>query len=780
MNRLLIAIIFLINCYLYSNDKLDFTFGEHWEGEITSYENGSLKLKSSFTPNDLEFSLENLNSVEFSNHKILSASHKVTLINKDSLMGELIELNNDYLILNTVTSGVLKISREHIAAVDYLNKTNPLEETTELRKGWTGEISVTGEVKGTLSRVIESKKAFILSMEADLSNTGNFFINLKNRSQMNNRVTLITEIRNQKTFTSSNGIKRFQDSDGFLAITSMLVEHSRQLLGSNKYKFNSDAVKLKFYFDPKTLLIAVSVNGRELGKTKLKSSEGFEELTLSMKCYSGRPYLKNFKIETWDGYYIADVIAEENENFDNVLLKNGDMVFCTVGDIKNDLLELKTKFGKHSLSKEQVSSIFFLHQPKSNSQNDYTLQFQSGQKITGKLDRIDANFVYMSNDLFSKLKITREYCRALITNSQKIVKFKDQETFIEFGDNRVFGSVSRFLNGKLELKNRNLLNKTVFNSEMVSTIRFQNRLKRDSSDWLLHLRNGEFLPCTLKSMKSDEVNINFAGKDIVLKNLDFTHLFRIPLEKKGSLRILSPYNDAAQIPEENSKFSINFTLEQFPRENSSEKNVWFWLKIFADKSFRNCYQLRIRAQPTMQYKTYLKAEEHGEIKFLEKNNFSIKVDKEKAVFEVWVNGIKWYTFTDDKGFLANEYGMNFSTYSSFRASKLRVGAWNDGNLDTDKYVITKDWQIHKGSISEITDEKLIIEGKTIQLADIREISVGTGYSMPKKKEYQIKLCNQTVLKVDDLSIDLDIVHVLHPILGKINFRIDEIIEIKAE
>ena len=782
--RLLIVFLFSLSCFAYSQDRLIFNQGEQWDGTISSVNDKIIQLKNSLAKDDLKFKLDNLKAIEFGETKPLGGTHRVTLINGDGLSGDLEELNKEFLVLKTLCSGILQIPRKFVSVIEPQENSELIEGGISANDGWKGTISNDGSFQGSISREIDCKQPFILSAEIDLADAYSCYLMFNNvrTNTATQRFYFYTNIGASRGIVIINGQR--QVNNGELRISSNVTNHSeRASLGNASLEEGTQVINLKIFINPQESFVAVNANNNEVGKAKLSSKFDFDQLLLSLRSNGGKPFLKQFKIEKWNGKYTSYLMAEKDDKHDNILLKNGDIAYGQVSNIKENKLLFSSKLGDHKLDMELISSIILLNAKSEPVKKDHLLRLERGQKITGNLLKIENGFVYIKNDLFPNLKIKKEYCRALTNKNFEDNKNKTLQTVTHFGKNKVFGDIELLKGNKLKINNINLIDDLTFDIESVANIQFNNKTKIDDADWILDLVNRDSIPCTIKSMNSKEILVSSNSGDFKVKTSDVSRLFKRMIKPNTNSRNSSfSYSNSLMDVKLPDKSEINFTIESNQADNSNFNNFgsMFQVRLFGEKkSTRNSYYLQLATVPRVYFKRNIEPKEHNKINFKNINDISIKIDKEKALFEIWVNGIHTYSFTDPDGFQAKGDGFVLYNNNRFKVSKFRFSEWDGDKLDTDKFVITDDWKIHKGAVTSIENDIVKIGDKTLKLDEVKEIAFGSAKALQKKTVYTVRLINLASFKVDSFSIDADKITIQHPLMGELSLDKSKVIEIIA-
>ena len=782
MNKI-ILLLFSFSCFAFAQDKLIFNQGEQWDGTISSVNDKIIKMKSSLSKEELKFKLENLKALEFGKTKPLKGTHKITLINGDGLTGDLEELNEKFLVLNTQTSGVMQIPRNYVSIIEPVGNTELISTGTSTSDGWKGTINTDNSFQGSIYRDVECKQPFIITAEVDLADAYNFYMMLNNTRTTSavSRFYMSTTVSSLRGVVIINGQR--QINNGNLQATSSVTYNSeRAKLGSNSLSGDSRLINLKIFFNPLENFIAVNVNNIEVGKTKMTTKFDFDKLQLSLRSHGGKPYLKQFKIEKWDGKYTSYVMAEKVDDHDNILLKNGDVAHGKITNIKDKKLAFSSKLGDHKLNMELISTVFLNNAKSESVKKNHLVRLESGQKITGNLVKVEDGFVYIKNDLFPNLKVKREFCRVLINNNFASSKNKTLQTITRFGDNRIFGEIELLKDKKLKIKNANLIDELAFDIDTLNDIKFATRTKIEESNWLVDLVNGDSLPCKIKSMNLNELTVSSNSGEFTIKTADVQRMFKRitkPRENSRTGNVVYSYGSSqlqVKLPE---KSEINFTVELSSNGVGNFSNV-FQMRLFGEKqSTRNSYYLQLSTFPRMYFRKSFNAKEHKKIKFQKLNDISIKVDKNKALFEIWVNGEHTHTFTDPDGFQAKGDGLTIYNNSRYKVSKLRFNVWGEDKLDKESFVIDNDFKVYTGTISAIKEDSIKVGDKTLKLRDVREITLGKHVETKVKSTYSIRLINTALLRVSSLSIDGNKVKVQHPLMGELILDKKGILEIKA-
>ena len=782
--KLLIIFLFSLSCFVYSQDKLIFNQGEQWDGQITTVNDKIITMKNSLSKKELRFKLHNLKALEFGGTKSLKGTHKITMINGDGLTGDLEELNDNFLVLKTLCSGLMQIPRKYVSIIEPIESSELIEGGVSKYDGWSGTISGDGSFQSTISREIDTSQPFILTAEVDLADAYSCYLmfnNIRTNNNMN-RFYFYTNVgSSSRAIMIVNGQR--QVTKGDLKVSSNLSNHTERVnLGSRDLQKGSQVVTLKIFFNPLDSFVAVNANQLEVGKTKLTSKFDFKKLTVSLRSNGGKPFLRDFKIEKWNGKYTSFIMADKDEEFDNIILKNGDIAHGKIANIKEKKLAFSSKLGDHKLNMDLLSSVILQNAKTEPIKKDHLLRLESGQKITGNLQKIENGFIYIKNDLFPNLKIKQEFCRALSNNNFATVKNKTIQTVTHFGKNKVFGEIELLKDKKLKINNINLVDELTFDIESVSNIQFNNKSKADNSDWLVDLANGDSLPCKVESMNANEISVSSNSGNFKIKTSDVNRLFkRMVKPNNNSRRSSFTYSNNLLNVKLPSKSEINFTIESTTNNvNANNFSTVFQIRLFGEKnSTRNSYYVQLARTPRIYFRRNIQPKEHKRIEFQKINEVSIKIDKEKALFEIWINGVHTHSFTDPKGFQAKGDGMIIYNNNRYKVSKLRFSEWNGDKLDTDKFLISNDWKLHKGQVSSIENDIVKIGDKSLKLNEVREISFGTSKKLEKKSPYLMRLINMASFKIDSFSIEGDKVTVLHSLLGLITVDKKNIIEIKT-
>jgi len=784
--KYLIIFLFSLSCFVNSQDKLIFNQGEQWDGQISTVNDKIIKMKSSLSKEELKFRLDNLKALEFGGTKTLKGTHRITLINGDGLTGDLDELNSEFLVLKTLCSGLMQIPRKYVSIIEPVGNTQLIGSGISNADGWSGTIEGDGSFRSTISRTVKATEPFVVSAEVDLGEAYSFYFMFNNnRSTINtNRFYFYTNVGASRGIMIVNGQR--QVNNGSLKVSSNVSSGTERVtLGSQDLGKGSQIVNLKIFFNPTEQFVAVNANNFEVGKAKLNTKFDFKELVLSLRSNGGKPYLRSFKIEKWNGKYTSYIMADKDEEHDNIILKNGDVAHGKIDNIKEMNLAFNSKLGDHKLNMDLVSTVVLKNSKNEPVKKDHILRLESGQKITGNLQKIEDGFVYIKNDLFPNLKIKREYCRTLTNSNFQASRSKELQTVTNFGKNKVFGKIELLKDKKLKIDNINLVDQLTFDIDSVSNIKFTNKTKVDDADWLIELVNGDSMPCRIKSLNAEEILISSNSGEFKIKTSDAYRLFKRMIKPRSNSRGSSfSYSNNIMNVKLPTKSEINFTVESNVTNNRNVRinhfSSMFQMRLFGEKkSTRNSYYIQVSQAPRIYFRRNIQPEEHHKIKFKDKNDISIKIDKSKGIFELWVNGIHTHTFKDPNGMQAKGDGFTIYNNNRYKVSKLRFSEWNGDKLDTDKFLISSDWKVHKGLVSSIENDQVKIGDKTLKLSEVREISLGSEKKGEKKGSYSIRLINLAALTVQSFSVEGDKIIAKHPNLGDLTLDKNKVIEIKA-
>ena len=278
--KLLIIFLFSLSCFVYSQDKLIFNQGEQWDGKISAVNDKIIKMKNSLSKEELRFRLDNLKALEFGESKSLKGSHRVTMINGDGLTGDLEELNDNFLVLKTLSSGIMQIPRKYVSIIEPIESSELIEGGVSNYDGWNGSISADGSFKSTISREIDSSQPFVLTTEIDLADAYSCYLMFNNIRTANNmnRFYFYTNVgSSSRAIMIINGQR--QVTKGALKVSSNLSNHTERVnLGSRALAEGSQLVTIKIFLNPLEGFVAVNANQLEVGKAKLTSKIDFKKL----------------------------------------------------------------------------------------------------------------------------------------------------------------------------------------------------------------------------------------------------------------------------------------------------------------------------------------------------------------------------------------------------------------------------------------------------------------------------------------------------------------------
>ena len=310
---------------------------------------------------------------------------------------------------------------------------------------------------------------------------------------------------------------------------------------------------------------------------------------------------------------------------------------------------------------------------------------------------------------------------------------------------------------RLKIDNENMVEKLELNLKDLSSVQFGNQYKQEQkSGWTVDLLNGDSIPGEVTSYTKETITIESAAGKFTIPSSHVSRLLKSRniqrrVVTNGNVQVFSAgFNNNIKV-DTSEKTEINFVINSKPI-NGKHWNNYFQLRLFGDKVSRNSYYFQFSANPRIHFQRNIDGEKHADIVNAETMNVSLKIDKSKGVFELWVDGKHTYSFTDPKGFQgAGDY---FTIYANnnVQVSRLHIQDWSEKMSNVEKFIIDDKWKLHEGEISKIEDGKLHLNGKVFEMDDLKEINFKQPKAEVKKSPYSIQLINGAQLSAESFSI----------------------------
>ena len=355
-------------------------------GNLIAFENGYFFFKPYISKNKVELDVKQLEGIKFHRYKntITGSGSNITLTNGDSLYGNIIKIDNDYLYLNTWYAGDIQIPRPMIFTLETQKQyiLNGFYQVKDLLKSRGANWHVKPDNfsgRGAIGKALDLPKKSTISFKLSGKNmVPTFRVGLFATS-------IIDSSCMQLAFRS--GYINFADRD---TRTYQTVRNIPNLTNATiKITIDKSKKNLKLYINNRLIL--------DKGNLTFRSGKK----VFYLDSYSSNLEISNLMIRN----EIQNFDFEDIERAkDKIILVNGESIDGISGEMLDENIALKSTAGEMKVPIKNIHSILYNTENAERARRerkDVILYFSSGGKITLSLDQIKDNFIYGMSENFT-------------------------------------------------------------------------------------------------------------------------------------------------------------------------------------------------------------------------------------------------------------------------------------------------------------------------------------------------------------------------------------------
>ncbi|HPO89703.1 MAG TPA: hypothetical protein PLJ44_01175 [Victivallales bacterium] len=401
--------------------KVIFKNKDFLSGMLVSADKEMIEWKSEYLISSAKFYLNAVEKIEFPSSNCENEKYSITLINGDVISGEIISLNEERLVFQTIYAGKLNIPKKYLSSIYNPKKEGiiykgPKEGDTEWVKvqNVSSQCRIVDDVmliprNSAAAIEISNNDLFKVSFEAPLSAMINIGV-FANAPAMYNAGGYMIGINNN-----------------YVYIQSMSKRGGGRNLGNAQIEDLPDKAYIKYTIlaNRKNSSFTFMVEDRIIQKISdpnNKNNENGKFLVISYNHGAFREIkVKNILISEWDGLEDDNVEVNEKISSDMVFFTNKDKASGKLVEIKNNEVSFKTDFALLKIPEDRIAKIKFATSDnhteiKSIGKPLVISKFLDKDQITLSLISIEDGFITAENPIFGKAKFSLNYCSSLIFN----------------------------------------------------------------------------------------------------------------------------------------------------------------------------------------------------------------------------------------------------------------------------------------------------------------------------------------------------------------------------
>lgn len=420
--------------------KLAFASGNTFSGSFQGGSESGLIVKNPSVANPVTLKTENLLKVTL-NHpdsklKPISSNHEATIFIKgrygqeqasDQIKGELKQITDDTITLGTQFAGDLIIQRKFITNLEIdSEKSNLYSGPTSLDEWILPDSDEAWSFRD--NALIGSRKSGHAAKDVNLADLSHISLDIDWKSSLNFRMFLFSDdpksSRPKNYFElvmRSNYVymrKYAKDGGGSNSLDGSIS--IRQLAGV-------DTALIEIFADKNKGLFHLYIDGDKITtfNDRVPGAEGFGPAIHFINEERTPSRIRNIRIARWSGMLPTKQDVNDFEKLkgpgQRIMLKNGDAILGKLGDIKNDILNIETKYTPVRVPVAGMRTIQMkmafdkVHSPIMK-QGDIKAYFREGGWIILKLESISADSITGFHQAFGSKKFDLNAFRSIEFN----------------------------------------------------------------------------------------------------------------------------------------------------------------------------------------------------------------------------------------------------------------------------------------------------------------------------------------------------------------------------
>lgn len=420
MSRINIAILLILNLAIavHAQEKpddsstLEFANGDAFSGELRKWEDNQITIKNPYIKNEttlrdatlLKLDLPTSGETTISNEEI---DHEASIFIKgrhnqqrasDQLKGQLTQITDDLITLDTSYAGNITIDRKFITNMEISSKRSSIYSGPNSLEEWNLPDSedawffrdgalIGGKKDGQISKDVGLDELSHISFNIDWKSSLNFRLFLFSNDAKKSRPTSYYElVINSRSFY----MRKYHKEAGSESLATS--DRSSRLDGS-------DTAFVEVFANSKQGIFHLYIDGEHSATftDRAPDPDTFGSAIHFTNRVRSPMRLRNLRIATWSGTLPT---AEEQETFaelkgegQRILLKNGDAILGKLGEIKNGILVVDTKHTPIRIpvagmrTVQMKGSFKEKHSPKMEK-GDVKAYFKDGGWVIFKLESI--------------------------------------------------------------------------------------------------------------------------------------------------------------------------------------------------------------------------------------------------------------------------------------------------------------------------------------------------------------------------------------------------------